>query len=115
MGAGDSIPVFSQLKSLGQVMVGDVEGARETQENFSRRCPVVSQLRSAVEASCGDPDEARETQLEFCRGMGELVDLVPVVGHVKGGIHYACGDQEGGDAAMRRANIVPAVYSAFKP
>ena len=30
-----------------------------------------------------------------------MADGIPVVGHAKGLIHYACGDEEGGDRAMR--------------
>ena len=29
---------------------------------------------------------------------------VPIVGHIKGGIHYACGDKDGGDNAMKAAS-----------
>ena len=32
--------------------------------------------------------------------MSDLADGIPVVGHAKGGIHYICGDEEGGDKAM---------------
>ena len=52
----DSVPVVSQTKSLVQAISGDTEGARKTQENFSRQCPVVSQTRSLVEVSMGDTD-----------------------------------------------------------
>ena len=103
MGNADSIPVVSQTKSLVQAIGGDTEGARRTQENFSRQCPVVSQTRSLVEASMGDVDAARETQKEFVQGASNFADKVPVVGHIKGGIHYACGDKEGGDKAMMHA------------
>ena len=48
MGNTDSIPVVSQVKSLVQVIDGDAEGARRTQENFSKIAPVVSQVRSLV-------------------------------------------------------------------
>ena len=30
---------------------------------------------------------------------------LPVVGHIKGGIHYACGDKDGGDKAMKAGSI----------
>ena len=30
-----------------------------------------------------------------------ILNMVPVAGHAKGGIHYICGDKEGGDAAMK--------------
>jgi hypothetical protein len=35
-GNANSVPVVSQLKSLGQAMTGDLEGARQTQEEFSK-------------------------------------------------------------------------------
>ena len=103
MGNVDSLPVVSQVKSLGQAITGDTEGARQTQENFSRRCPVVSQARSLVEVSMGDADAAVETQRQFVQGMSDFVDRQPVIGHIKGGIHYAFGDRDGGDKAMMNA------------
>ena len=100
MGNTDSIPVVSQTKSLVQAIAGDEEGARRTQENFSRQCPIVSQARSLVEVSMGDEEAARETQRQFGQGMVDLVDRTPGIGHIKGGIQYACGDKDGGDKAM---------------
>jgi hypothetical protein len=29
--------------------------------------------------------------------MSNFADGIPIVGHVKGAIHYTCGDKEGGD------------------
>lgn len=34
----------------------------------------------------------------------DFADGIPGVGHIKGGIHYACGDTEGGDKAMKSAS-----------
>ena len=65
MGNVDGVPVVSQTKSLVQTIAGDTDGARQTQENFSRQCPVVSQARSLVEVSMGDPKAALETQKQF--------------------------------------------------
>ena len=48
MGNIDSVPVVSQVKSLVQVIGGDEEGARKTQENFSRTGIVASQVHSLV-------------------------------------------------------------------
>ena len=36
--------------------------------------------------------------------MSNFADGIPVVGHVKGGIHYICGDKEGGDNAMKSSS-----------
>ena len=52
----------------------------------------------------GYNEAAKETQLKFVKGVSDFADGVPVVGHVKGGIHYACGDKEGGDSAMKSAS-----------
>lgn len=100
----DWIPVVSQLKSLVQVISGDAEGAKQTQENFSKQCPIVSQARSAVEAAAGDTKAARQTQMEFVGLVSNVTNAIPVVGHIKGGIHYACGDKEGGDQAMKSSS-----------
>ena len=111
----DTLPVVSQTKSLVQVISGDAEGARRTQENFSTQCPVVSQARSLVEVSMGDADAALKTQQKFGKGMSDIADAVPVVGHIKGGIHYACGDREGGDKAMMHATrgLLPPSIATF--
>ena len=95
----DAIPFISQFKSLIQVMSGDKEGARRTQENFSKQAPIISQSRSLVEAAMGNPRAARQTQEEFVDGF----DNIPGVGHIKGGIHYAQGNKEKGDNAMKAA------------
>lgn len=100
----DWIPVVSQAKSLVQVSFGDAEGARQTQENFSRQCPVVGQVRLGVETAIGDRDGAKETARQQSKLYGGFADSVPVVGHVKGAIHYACGDKKGGDNAMKAAS-----------
>ena len=44
----------------------------------------------------GDVEEARKVQERFVRGMEPFVDGLPVVGHVKGGIHLALGEKEKG-------------------
>ena len=61
----DGLPILSQVKSLVQVIGGDAEGARKTQENFVNRVPVVAQVKSAVHAIMGDMNEARRVQEEF--------------------------------------------------
>lgn len=100
----DWIPVLSQAKSLFQVVCGDAEGAKQTQENFIRQCPGVSQVTSAVQASTGYVEAARETKKEFLKTVGGVANGIPVVGHVKGVIHYACGDTEGGHQAMKSSS-----------
>nr|CAH0101299.1 unnamed protein product [Daphnia galeata] len=43
---------------------------------------------------------------------GNLLNSIPVVGHVKGLIHYVCNDEEGGDRAMLSATRTVAVVGA---
>ena len=107
----DAFPIVSQAKSFVQWISGNSEGAKRTQENFSRQCPFISQARSAVEAISGDPEAALETQKECLNFASNFVDGVPLVGHFKGGIHYACGDTEGGDNAMKAASRVAGVMA----
>ncbi len=44
--------------------------------------------------------------------IGNACNSTPGVGHVKGLIHYACNDKEGGDRAMRLATRTSAVLGA---
>jgi hypothetical protein len=111
-GGVNSIPVISQFKSLVEVMAGDAEAARRTQEDFSKQCPVVSQARSAVHAAQGDNEQALEVQKEFAKGAEAMCDGLPVVGHIKGVVHYAQGDSEHGDRCMMGATRSLAVVAA---
>lgn len=42
--------------------------------------------------------------------MSNVADGVPVVGHVKGAIHYAVGDSDGGARAMRSATRTTGIF-----
>lgn len=105
MGSIDSIPVVSQTKSLVQAVCGDTKGAEQTQKNFLNECIVFSQSKSAIEYFVlKDEEAAQKTQIQYVKGCSNFVDGLPVVGHVKGSIHYLCKDQEGGDNAMRASS-----------
>lgn len=107
----DFLPVASQIKSAIQAASGDLEGAKNTQENFSRQCPVISQARSFVEATAlQNPEAARETQEQFLNGFIEpLADNTPVIGHIKGGIHMAVGDTKRGEEILKGASKTLAI------
>uniref|UniRef100_A0A0G4GHV6 UBA domain-containing protein n=1 Tax=Chromera velia CCMP2878 TaxID=1169474 RepID=A0A0G4GHV6_9ALVE len=99
------IPLVSQVKSAVQALAGDVEGARQTQVEFSRTCPVVSQLTSLFHATVRrDNEEAKRVQEEFLEALGSAADNTPVVGHVKGAIHHLHGDGERRDQALKLAS-----------
>ncbi|PAA68885.1 hypothetical protein BOX15_Mlig033190g1 [Macrostomum lignano] len=104
MGNTDSLPVISQTKSAVQLIAGDTEGAKQTQKNFVKGCPVVSQVVATVALASGNSEFAKESQLYFIHGVSDFADAVPVLGHVKGAGHYAFGDREGGDKAMKAAS-----------
>ena len=59
----------------------------------------------------GNADEAEEVQKEFVKGVSDFADGVPVVGHVKGTIHYIAGDKNGGDKAMKSASRTTGVMA----
>ncbi|KAL3837579.1 hypothetical protein ACJMK2_022990 [Sinanodonta woodiana] len=64
--------------------------------------PVFSQIKSFAQwAIAGDSEGARETQIQFVKGLRVKLDYVPVVGPLKGAVHYVCGDEEGGDNAVK--------------
>ena len=110
MGSVNSIPVVSQAKSAVQAVAGDTKGAKEPQRDFLDTCPVVSQGTSFYHWWYADNDAARETQVKFGRSTSDCANGVPVVGHIKGGIHYACGDKDGGDNAMKSASRSTGVF-----
>ena len=104
MGNENSVPVMSQVKSLCQAIEGDMEGARETQIDFIRRCPVVSQLNSLGMAMVGDNEEALKIQEEFAEHNQE----VPVLGHGIAAGYAACGQMDKAiDAAIFASISIP--------
>ena len=42
--------------------------------------------------------------MEQLKLLSGVTDGIPVIGHIKGGIHYAAGDKEGGEQAMKAAS-----------
>ncbi|KAM4060145.1 hypothetical protein HRG_002248 [Hirsutella rhossiliensis] len=82
--------------------------------------PGISQLKSLIQAITGDTDGARKTQEEFFDAwehhlghtVSELVDAVPIIGNIKGLVHFAVGDYEGGlhaeEAATRSLVVMTA-------
>jgi hypothetical protein len=49
-------------------------------------------------------DSAVDSGMALVRSVGEMADGTPVVGNIKGGIHYAVGDITGGAKAMKPAS-----------
>ncbi|GMR48783.1 hypothetical protein PMAYCL1PPCAC_18978 [Pristionchus mayeri] len=105
MGNTNTLPVISQTKSLVQLATGDKEGARATQEKFFHECPIVAQATSAVEYAIDrDVERMKETNKRSVKVISNFTDGIPVVGHVKGGIHALAGDTDGAKQAVKSAN-----------
>lgn len=98
------LPGISQAKSLFQAITGDLDGAKETQKQFFQQCPVVSQTTSLIQFLADDKEGAKETWNKGCSTVNQVVNSVPIVGHVKSGIHKVCGDDEGAAQAFKSAN-----------
>jgi len=95
---------------------------RHTAETVGSAAVFVGTSIAAEVVSVVDPDLAKSLEkekmlaldntlkagAETCIGVGQTVNdvanNVPVVGHVKGAVHYVCGDKEGGDKAMKSAS-----------
>jgi len=75
----------------------------------------LGQVDSLNEAVVGCFEHTVEAGAKTCTEVAttadDLVDNVPVVGHIKGAIHYACDDKEGGDKAMKSASRTTGVVA----
>ncbi len=58
-----------------------------------------------MDVCSGDMDSAKDRTRRFWGNMSDVADGVPLVGHVKGGIHLAVGDEEGGKKAIKVTTI----------
>lgn len=99
----DMVPGVSQIKSIAQLISGDVDGSLKTAVNFLHDGFGTSQLRSTYFLATGDVDKAVETQKKFGRNIEVLVDSTPVLGHVKGIVHLLNGDEKHGWSVIRQA------------
>jgi hypothetical protein len=96
----DHIPVISQIKSVIQDISGDDDGARQTMQNYLSTDPV-----SAIAYHTGGKHEkANENWKNLLNMGGEVVDSLPVVGHIKGGYYYGIGERERGEEIMKSAS-----------
>lgn len=99
----DLIPVVSQAKTFFQALVGDVQGAVQTQKNYAEQGLGSSQVKSFYHLSNGDPGKAWDIQKKSLSNFEQVVDGLPVVGHIKGGIHLLTGDHDHGWQALKSA------------
>lgn len=99
----DVIPLVSQTKSGLQFILGDADGAMETQKNFLKEGLGPSQVRSVYHLVNGNPTEALNIQKKFVSNLEPIVDGTPVIGHAKGIGHLLTGNQEHGWHAIKSA------------
>lgn len=100
----DAIPLLSQLKSITQLVAGDYDGADRTFSNFLKNGLGSSQLRSVGLLLRGEVAKAVDEQKAFLGHVGNAIDAVPILGHLKGAVHMAAGDQEHGRRALMMAS-----------
>jgi hypothetical protein len=107
----DWIPGLSQVKSLVQLACKDPVGAEETQKNFVTKCPGFAHVVGGVAVGLGlltKNDKMTKFGMkalkEGTQTVGDLLDAIPVVGHFKGVIHLAAGDDDGATRALNAAN-----------
>lgn len=106
----DGIIGVAQFKSLVQLIAGDVDGARQTQENFLNQAPMISQYKSLYHLIDGNEEAARETQEIFLNNtITPMVESTPVVGHIKGAVHIALGEEERGVEIIKGATTSTAM------
>ncbi|KAJ3081516.1 hypothetical protein HDU99_005487 [Rhizoclosmatium hyalinum] len=130
MGNAASIPVIGEIVTVAEAagktaaagacaMVGQseaadklIKGAENSFVNYAEVNAVAANIRLGVEAARGNHSEVerlRRRQEEAWDGVGSSL---PVVGHVKGVVHYAMGDTAKGDAAMKAASRSAVVLAA---
>lgn len=99
----DLVPVVSQIKSIVQLISGDVNASAQTGINFFDKGIGTSQLHSLFQLIGGNVDKAVEIQKEFGRNIEVLVDSIPILGHLKGTLHLINGEGKHGWSAIKQA------------
>lgn len=104
---------FGQIESVNNAVV---ESAKFTATNFMesnvRHVGETVGTSIAAAATLGQIESVNQCVRNSAPKCGkkllttasEVVDSVPAAGHLKGCIHYACGDTKGGDTAMKCAS-----------
>lgn len=130
MGAVKSIPVVGEVVTAADVIAKAgtalvvapfsdkkakqiMNSAEKSIEDYSERSPVAATIKTiGMVANDEDDEEIEEVWKKVGSSYVELADGVPVVGHVKGVVHYIAGDREKGDHCMKAASRSAAVVAA---
>ena len=89
----DWIPVVSQLRSVLEFIGQDSIGATSTHHQFLKRCPVVSQAAAGIGLKGANSTIAMANS-ETLRVFSDLMDAVPIIGHLKSTVHLIKNDSE---------------------
>lgn len=101
--------IFGPIKAACQAGCGKRDEAKETMKTFKETNPVVLGVRGCYHmAKPGGYKKGKElgkrglkNTAAICEG---VVNGMPLVGHAKGAYHYARGDTERGDKAMKSSS-----------
>lgn len=86
-----------------------VDKAGEAWEEYTKTNLLAAPVNMFVQTVNGDTKQLNQIQDSFCNAAQDLMDGIPVVGHVKGVVHYAMGDNEKGHRSMESATRTTAV------
>lgn len=130
MGNAQAIPIIGEVLTVAEAagktvaagccaVVGDTEGssnlinsAGKSFENYVEVGAIGANIHLAVAAANDDQKTVERLRRNQEKAWEGIVDSTPVVGHVKGAVHYAMGDSQKGDACMIGASRSMAVAAA---
>lgn len=96
--------ITSPIKITCQLATGNFEGASETTKDVIVTTPVISHVAAGVVKIGGNDEAAAQLWHDSNRNLNSITNSIPLVGHTKGLLHYACNDVEGGQEAIQSAN-----------
>ena len=100
-------------------VIGDDKAADELLESsgkawkeYSETNCIATPINGLIQESKGNYQESERLKKSYLNAASSVVDGVPVVGHVKGIVHYAMGDKEKGNRSMEASTRTAAVLGA---
>lgn len=129
MGGVQAVPVLGEVVTVAEVstkalaagvcypfskeVAGKlIDGCDRSITNYAEVNAIAANINLAVAAYEGDSRKVKYLRKKQEEAWLSIVDSTPVVGHVKGIVHYAQGDAEKGDACMISASRTTAVTVA---
>lgn len=98
---------------------GDEKSARELADSagnawkeYTETNLLATPIKGIVLDVQGKHEESNRLKEKYLGSVSSFADAIPVVGHVKGGIHYAMGDIDAGNKSMEASTRTAAVLGA---